>query len=92
MKSKKQEIKIIRENGTIRMVGNGDAYMWQLANGMYHKGQISPRKRDIAKKFVKCLFRAIRLDAHEKMQKIEEAIVGTEEAAGEMYKISGYLN
>ena len=92
MKSVNQEIRIIRKNGSVRVTGNGDMYTWTIASGIIHRGEMQPRKRDLAKKFVHCLVGAIKWEAEEKAQKLNEIIVGTEEAVTEFYPISGYLN
>ena len=92
MKSDKQVIKIVCNKGIIRMKGNGDMYTWQLASGIIHRREMAPLKRDKVKKFFRCLIRAIKWDAHEKAQKINKVMVGTEEAVTEFYPFSGFLN
>ena len=92
MKRVKQEIRIIRKNGVVRVTGNGDMYTWSIASGIMHRGEMLPRKRDIAKKFVRCFVGAVKWEAHEKAQVINRAIVGTEEAITEFRQFGGYLN
>ena len=92
MKSKNQEIRIIRKNGFIKMYGNGDMDMWVIANGMFHRGQIAPRKRDKVKKFLRCCVGAFKWEMRERADKINKVVVGTEEAITEFIQFGGYLN
>ena len=55
----RQKIIITRKDGVYTIKGNGDAYLLELANGAFHRGEMKPTFWQNVKRFFRCLSRAI---------------------------------
>ena len=56
---KTQKIIIKRKGGVYSIKGNGDAYLMELANGAFKRGEMKPTFWQNVKRFFRCLSRAI---------------------------------
>nr|WP_316626409.1 hypothetical protein [uncultured Ruminococcus sp.] len=56
---KTQKIIIKRKGGVYSIKGNGDAYLMELANGAFRRGEMKPTFWQNVKRFFRCLSRAI---------------------------------
>ena len=56
---KTQKIIIKRKGGAYSIKGNGDAYLMELANGAFKRGEMKPTFWQNVKRFFRCLSRAI---------------------------------
>ena len=56
---KTQKIIIKRKGGVYSIKGNGDAYLMELANGAFRRGEMKPTFWQNVKRFFRCLSKAI---------------------------------
>lgn len=72
-----QIIKIKRKNGKYVVKGNGDQYLWELANGAMKRGEMQPTFTMKLRRF----FRRLRTELSYRIDELCSYIVGSQKAA-----------